>query len=200
MGYYKTLVKNKKYVNKMVTRNKLSSKTKWLILLVVVVIVGLGLTYKLMAKPADQVITQAGNPTPPGKNNQSVKEDTKKSLSQSDRNIGGASDSNGTAGAPTTSNQWIVSKSGNITVKQPLANNLVKPGFVLSGSAKVQPVQFRLIDDKSGVISQGTLNVVSGNFSGTINFTATSSSGRLDVFSVDSQGVELNEVQIAVRY
>jgi len=49
-----------------------------------------------------------------------------------------------------------------------------------------------------GVISQGIIQVVNGKFSATVNFPSHSNSGRLDVYSTDSNGKEINEVQLNV--
>jgi len=152
--------------------------------------------------PATQVIVQVGKPTSVPKSNVSntAPPAAKSPAAGSSTLISGGTDTNGAANASTDPSQWVVSDSGNITVKQPVANAKLQSGAVLSGSAKVSTVNFRLIDSNVGVISEGTLNVVNGNFSGTLNFTPQSSSGRLDVFSTDSQGVELNEVQISVSF
>lgn len=102
--------------------------------------------------------------------------------------------------ATTNSSQWTVSSSGLVTVKQPAGNSLLKSGDSLFGSAKVGQVQYRLIDNQVGVLAQGPLNVVGGNFSATLHFRAVATTGRLDVFSFDSQGAEVNEVQIPVKF
>jgi len=112
-----------------------------------------------------------------------------------------ATDNQGaTPSSSTNSSQWTVSTSGLVTVKQPASNSLLKSGDSLFGSAKVSQVQYRLIDNQVGVLAQGPLNVVDGNFSATLHFRAVANTGRLDVFSFDSQGAEVNEVQIPVRF
>ena len=112
-----------------------------------------------------------------------------------------ATDNQGANPSPSTNpSQWTVSSSGIVTVKQPASNSLLKSGDNLFGSAKVSQVQYRLIDNQVGVLAQGPLTVVGGNFSATLHFRPVASSGRLDVFSFDSQGAEVNEVQIPVRF
>ena len=114
---------------------------------------------------------------------------------------GGATDQNGQTSSTTTTNssQWTTASSGQLTVEQPAQNALVKNGDTLSGTAKFNTVQFRIIDNSVGVVAQGSLNVVGGNFSGVLNFRAQSTSGRLDVFSYDpTTGAEINEVQIPI--
>jgi hypothetical protein len=61
-------------------------------------------------------------------------------------------------------------------------------------------VNYRLIDDQVGVISQGTIKVVAGNFSAAVNFKPYAKTGRLDVFTTDDNGKESNEVQVQVAF
>jgi hypothetical protein len=103
-------------------------------------------------------------------------------------------------GVPTDPSQWSISASGVITVKLPGSNSVIQPGATLTGSASIAQVQYRLTDDQVGVISEGPVSVVNGNFTASINFTTHSSGGRLDVFSTEPNGREINEVQIAVRF
>jgi hypothetical protein len=97
-------------------------------------------------------------------------------------------------------NKWTVSESGLITLKLPAANGSLKSSDSIYGSAQVDKVQYRLIDDQVGVVSQGFISVVNGNFSASVNFKPYASSGRLDVFSTDPSGKELNEVQVPVNF
>ncbi len=104
------------------------------------------------------------------------------------------------SGVPTNPSQWSKSASGVITVKLPLANSTLSQNATLTGSASISQVQYRLIDDAVGVISQGPISVVNGNFTASLSFTAHSPTGRLDVFSTEPSGKEINEVQIPVRF
>jgi hypothetical protein len=115
-------------------------------------------------------------------------------------NQGTATDTKGQTQPSTQSSQWLVSESGNITVKQPLSGSTISPGESLIGSATVSRIQYRLIDDTVGVISQGFLSVVNGDFSGSMKFTSKGNTGRLDVFSTDVNGKEINEVQIPIKF
>ncbi|HEY5152501.1 MAG TPA: hypothetical protein VII55_00855 [Candidatus Saccharimonadales bacterium] len=125
----------------------------------------------------------------------------KKSSPSSTINQGTATDNHGVSTVTTPSSEWTTSASGLLTVQQPAPNSTIKTGAVLSGTAKLDQVQYRLTDDKVGVVSQGTLSVVGGKFSGSINFQAYGSSGRLDVFSTDpNNGREINEVQLPVVF
>lgn len=103
---------------------------------------------------------------------------------------------------PTTppESQWSSSTSGAITVYSPSSNSVVSNGSTLSGKATVPKISFRLIDNISGVISQGELSVVNGNFSGSFNFSTAATTGRLDIFSTRADGVEANNIEIPVRF
>lgn len=143
-------------------------------------------------------IVTAGSPVEPPKQQATVSQE-KTPTSNATRSIGGAIDTRGRAGE-TNPSQWTTSKSGLITVKQPSADAKIQDGSTISGSAKVKEIHYRLIDNVVGVVAQGTLNVVDGNFSGILKFQPNGTGGRLDVFSTDAQGVEYNEVQINVSF
>lgn len=116
-------------------------------------------------------------------------------------NQGGAVDKNGqSSSTPTDSSQWSTSTSGLLTLKTPVKNANFKSGDSIYGAASSGPVQFRLIDNQVGVIAQGSINVVNGNFSAVASFKAYGSGGRLDVFNTDSNGKEINEVQVPVSF
>lgn len=125
----------------------------------------------------------------------------KHSNASSPVNQGTSTDNHGTQTATDTSpGQWTKSQSGVITVKQPVSGSTVKSGDILSGSASIDKIQYRLIDDQVGVISQGFISVINGSFSASISFPSNGTSGRLDVFSSNSNGAEINEVQIPVKF
>ncbi len=152
---------------------------------------------------ASKKITRAGNiPQATGSNPTSTTPPPPKKPTNNTLNApGGGADTNGQTAATTNSSQWITSKSGAITVEQPTANAVLRSGDYLVGTAKgVSTVDFRISDTSVGQIATGTLQVVNGKFSGKLGFSSHSSDGELDVFSTNSQGVELNEIQIAVKF
>ncbi len=100
----------------------------------------------------------------------------------------------------TSESQWTTSQSGVITVKEPYNDQTISSGFTLTGTSTVNNVQYTLIDNDVGVISQGALNVVNGNFSAAINYQAYATSGRLDVYSTEPNGRQINEVEIMVNF
>lgn len=149
------------------------------------------------------VIKTAGTTTPSPKSDVSSSippSGTSSSNGSNNLSQGAFKDTTGTAATTTSPSQWIVSQSGNITVKQPIVNSTLQSGAVISGSANVSQVNFRLIDNQVGVIDQGMLNVSSGNFSGILYFQSHAASGRLDIFSTEPNGAEINEIQISVNF
>ncbi|HJQ09255.1 MAG TPA: hypothetical protein VJ836_07290 [Candidatus Saccharimonadales bacterium] len=118
---------------------------------------------------------------------------------QSGRPQGGAIDTGGADAGTET--EGVSSTSGAITVARPAKGALVTPGAILSGMVKdVDAVQYRLIDDQQGVIAQGQLQVADGTFSGKLQFSARAATGRLDVFSFDPTGREVNYIEMPVRF
>lgn len=96
--------------------------------------------------------------------------------------------------------QWTTSPNGVITVYSPANGEITTNGSTISGKTTVLRVSFRLIDDVSGVIAQGDLPVVNGTFSGTFSFSTTGKEGRLDVFSTQHDGTEINNVEVPIRF
>lgn len=186
----------------MPKRKKRHSKKLLIIgLAVAVLLVGGWLLYrhqkdrpKVSPNPTP-TITQL--PSQPAANN-----GEKKVTATTGGNNGTATDNQGKATTPVTSSpsQWLTSASGVITVKQPISGATIKSGVELIGTAKASKVQYRLLDNQTGVISEGFITVASGSFSANLSFTAHSSTGRLDVFTANDNGVESNEVQIPVNF
>ncbi len=115
---------------------------------------------------------------------------------------GTATDKNGQlpSGVSNDPSQWTASSSGEVTLKAPIRNAALKSGDTVTGKSSKVPIHYRLIDNQAGVVSQGIINVVDGNFTALINFQSYSNSGRLDIFNIDPNGKEINEVQIPVNF
>lgn len=113
---------------------------------------------------------------------------------------GGATDNKGSGATSTSPSDWASSSSGKITLQQPTAGSTLRSGDTLSGTAKVDTVQYRLVDDSVGVLAQGSLSVVNGKFSGVLNFTPHSSSGKLDIFSYSNgpYSSEVNNIEVSL--
>lgn len=110
--------------------------------------------------------------------------------------------SNTTAVPPKS--QWTTSSSGTITLQQPYPNATIQSGSIISGtiqSSSIHTVNFILTDNAVGQIAQGSLSVVNGKFSGSLNFTSHSSSGTLQVYSPNpTNGAEENIINFDVKY
>jgi len=115
-------------------------------------------------------------------------------------NEGTVSDASGNSPSTPPQSQWVKSADGSITLYAPAKDATLTSGDSLSGASSLERVSFRLIDDVSGVIAQGSLSVVNGKFSGKFSFSTTGTSGRLDVFSASSDGVESSNIEIPIRY
>jgi cytoskeletal protein RodZ len=196
---------------KKITKSKKRILRPSVIVIAIIVAVGIVITllevtnttHIFHKKPQSKVVVTVGKPVAPAAKssvNSASTESTAKTPTSNNSEPGGATDNNGSNVPSTPSNQWATSATGYITVKSPLANSTLKDGDVLAGSAEVSQVSYSLIDNSVGVISQGQLNVVNGNFSGALHFQPQGTGGRLDVFSTNSQGVEYNEVQVNVSF
>jgi len=125
----------------------------------------------------------------------------RKEASKPNINEGTITDNNGSTVTPPAENTWVRSSDGSsVIVYSPINNQVLQTGQILSGASTATRVNFRLIDNISGVIAQGTLSVVNGKFSGVSSFKTVASDGRVDIFTSDDQGVESNNVSIPVRF
>ncbi|MBA3758775.1 hypothetical protein H0X10_04075 [Candidatus Saccharibacteria bacterium] len=121
-------------------------------------------------------------------------------IADTSRNEGIIKDTGGNLTDIPAESQWQKSSDGKITVYTPGKDSVVKNGDTLSGSSSLSQVSFRLIDDVTGVIAQGTLSVVNGNFSGSFDFSTTGTNGRLDIFNSSPDGIESSNTEIPVRF
>jgi hypothetical protein len=111
---------------------------------------------------------------------------------------GGATDNQGDKSA-TPSETGVTSTSGVVTVVAPASGGSLVSGDTVRGTANgVGKVQYRIVDDNVGVVAQGSLDVVDGAFSGTMQFKAYATTGQLEVFTFNNQDQEVNEVRLPV--
>jgi hypothetical protein len=96
----------------------------------------------------------------------------------------------------------VSSKSGLVTLVEPDKDSQIKNGQVVGGTVvgDIAKVEYRLIDNEVGVLAQGTLNVVNKSFSGKLQFTSRSSAGRLDIYTYDASGSEVNNIELPVTF
>jgi hypothetical protein len=121
-------------------------------------------------------------------------------VNTTEKNEGTVQDTQGSLATSLDSSKWSSSKDGVITVYEPSKNGLVTGNSSLSGASSLSKVSFRLIDDVSGVIAQGTLSVANGKFSGNFDFSTSGTNGRLDIFSATIDGVESSNIEIPIRF
>ena len=185
-------------------QNKKSKKPSILALSVVAVVIISGLIYAFMTdrSPFSKAGDNSAKTTSTAESAQSDFSDGDDRQPQvtTPKTEGTVSDNNGAVGSVPSSSQWSSSKSGAVTAYSPAKNSKVTNGSAISGSATGSRVSFRIIDNVSGVISQGELSVVGGKFSGTLSFSTTATEGRLDLFTTRADGVEENNVEIPVRF
>ncbi len=172
-------------------------KRNTILLLIILLLAAASMYYVFVRKHRfDSVVTTSKSPTAQSDYSDG---DDRKSNSSNDIPQGGAVDTGGT-NVPIQL-PGITSESGIITVKQPAKSEKLGSGSSISGTAKdLTQVQYRLIDDEVGVIARGSLSVVKGAFSGTLQFKSYATTGRLDVFSTNLSGDEINTVEIPVGF
>jgi cytoskeletal protein RodZ len=176
-----------------------SYKKPFLMVLVLIVLIGGGLyvwhdhTKSLSAVPTKAIVV--GTPSKPIQQHQSQPSSTATTQ-------GGVVDQNGkTTDTLPASSDWISSANGDITVQQPTTNTTIQSGAILSGLANVSNVAFNLTDNSVGLIAQGTLAVVNGKFSGTLQFTPHAGTGTLQVYYPDpGTGAEQDVININVNF
>ncbi len=108
-------------------------------------------------------------------------------------------DNNGSIIAGTDTTDPIVSNTGQITLYTPKKNTIINSGVAVVGKSSLPTVSYRLIDSVSGVIAGGDLQVINGNFSGTLKFSTSATEGRLDIFAAHADGVEYSNIEIPLR-
>jgi hypothetical protein len=112
---------------------------------------------------------------------------------------GTVNDTRGVTDTPVDQSRVIVSVDSKISLFSPSTNDLVRSGDQIIGESSLPKVYFRLIDDVSGVIAQGSLIVVNGRFSGNFSFTTTGNNGRLDIFSISGDGIESSNIEVPIK-
>lgn len=117
-----------------------------------------------------------------------------------DEGYGTVKDNLGISSESTDSSLWNSSKSGEITIHNPTKNKKLTTGTEISGTSILKMVSFRVIDNVSGVISQGEIQVVNGKFSGILTFTTTATEGRVDVYASKDDGQEYSNVEVPIKF
>ncbi|MBA3758744.1 hypothetical protein H0X10_03880 [Candidatus Saccharibacteria bacterium] len=113
---------------------------------------------------------------------------------------GEIADNNGTIDSSTDTSNPVVSSTGEIKLFSPKKDISISSGHTVSGTSTLFSVSYRLIDNVSGIIASGNLNVVNGKFSGKVNFTTNGTEGRLDIFGTRVDGTEFSNIEIPLRF
>ena len=115
-------------------------------------------------------------------------------------NQGEASVSDTGGRASSNTSEPKTSSTGEITVYLPIANSVITSGQEISGISTLPRVHYRIIDNVTGVVASGSLEVVNGRFSGILNFSNAAQEGRVDIFATKSDFTEYSNVEIPVRF
>ena len=193
--------------------NKRENNKKYKVLfyllgLIVIIIAGWGIiNYTNVHKSASTPNNKSNNKTSIRKKTpiSSPNNSTKKSANTNSgqKVVGGVistSGQNSSNSSTASTNSATSSSSGLITLIQPSSNSTISNGAIIYGTSKLSEVGYTLIDNRVGIISQGSLSVINGVFSGRMLFTPQSTTGRLDVYSTNAQGVQSNEIEINVNF
>ncbi|MEI7689431.1 MAG: hypothetical protein WCI79_00495 [Candidatus Saccharibacteria bacterium] len=139
--------------------------------------------------------------TVPSAQNDFTNGDSRTAVTQTTKQEGIVLDTQGNVISTVPQSEWSVSTDGIISAYSPTKNAILSSGSTISGESTTSIVSFRLIDNVSGVISQGNISVNNGKFSGVFEFATTATEGRLDLFSSDTNsGRESSTVEIPVRF
>jgi hypothetical protein len=176
------------------------------IILALVALIFAGVAYGYYAYKANSWPFQRTYPEPQEINKPTSEEDERikdaGNLNQStndDSPDSGVSDLGG-QGTSDSQEGDITSDSGAITLYSPTKDQLLSNGALVSGTAKTTSVSYRIKDTERGVIGQGDLTVNDGKFSGKLTIYSSASTGTFEIFSLDSEGREINRIKIPVRF
>ncbi len=186
----------------MATTKKRTKKIIITIVIILALLIAGILAYRAIyyKKPVTYTSPKNTFQTKPGQS-KPTKHTINKQPSLSTSNTNNSSSSSSSSNINTNPSLYITSSSGQITVHTPYNNEAISSGFPINGTAKVNTVDYILIDNQVGQIAQGSLKVVNGKFQGTLNFTPHATSGVLQIYSPNpSNGAEENVINIDVNY
>ena len=196
------MYKSKEYNKNMKKYNKMNGKKQVLYgaTLVVLVFVGLFLLKNRSPKITPSIPNTKTTSTAPTAQSDFIAGGDRPVGTAAPTGTAGINDSQGLQATAPDKSLWIISSTGQITVYSPARDKLLAKGDLLSGESTLAVVNYRIIDNVSGMISQGQLNVVNGKFSGSIGFNTTATTGRLDVYGTTDSGKEYSNVEVPVRF
>lgn len=117
-----------------------------------------------------------------------------------DEGSAGVNDTRGTIPNNVSTSSPIVSQTGEISVYSPLSNQAVASEVTVAGASTLSTVMYRISDDVTGVLNTGSLDVVSGKFSGKLKISTGAKTGQVSFFGVKSDGNEFSNVTIPLKF
>lgn len=185
-------------------KRKKNSRKKLLVLCIIAVSIVLATLIFIRKKSGEPTVNKTDEKTtsaaPSAQPDYKTDSDRTPQSTNEEKGSAGVSDTGGNSVQTTDSSQWTTSKTGEITVYSPFKNAVLSNGDVVSGASSLSVVYYRIIDNVSGMISQGQLNVVSGKFSGSLSFSTKATEGRLDVYGATDSGKEFSNVEIPIKF
>jgi len=124
----------------------------------------------------------------------------RKAAERNEKGQASVNDAEGVLSELPSESQWVTSSNGEITVYGPAIDSLIISGASIIGESSLDQVNFRIIDSISGVLSQGSLQVVNGKFAGSLVFETNATKGRLDLYASKEDGSEYANVEIPILY
>lgn len=127
---------------------------------------------------------------------------TKRNVLQNDTTKNNVSvlDNKGAVQSTPQTPQWTVSKSGQITIYEPVNGQIISNNSLITGETTLPVVNYRILDDVSGMISQGQLSVVGGKFSASVNLSTNGAKGSIELYGADNSGKEFSNIRVPIRF
>ncbi len=118
-----------------------------------------------------------------------------------DEGSAGIHDTHGSIPKSISTSNPIISSSGQIGVYAPKPNQrITNKKVTVAGKSTLQSVYYRISDDISGVVTSGSLNVVSGEFSGNLTISTNAKHGQISFFGTQKDGNEFSNVTIPLVF
>lgn len=190
----------------MVVVNKFSPKLKWIGIfsIILVLAVGIYLKYRSNSDNINNMDSTSGAITTTSESESAQSDYTNGDYREpgntlnENRGYAKVYDTDGEQ-SPNKQN-YIGSDSGEIKVYSPLPNSKVDMNQLIFGDTNLQKINYRIIDNISGVIASGELIAKNGSFSGKVTFNTNASEGRIDIYSTKTDGTEYNNIEIPIRF
>lgn len=188
------MVKNKKVKE---------SKKKYLVIVMIILAAGIVIASRAISienKDQNNFENTANTTSTAATAQPDFNDGTEREAVVNNTNEGTVTDTSGNFSVDNGTEASLRSGDGKISLLVPTKDSIIRSSDAISGFSEYPAVSFRLIDDVSGVIARGELQVVDGKFSGEFNFSSNASRGRLDVFSANPDGTEESNLSVDIRF